>query len=677
MNDPAVGIEAAQGAHSSRSSRQSLLAAILLSSGACLGFGSIFSTVDALLVATVVGGLSAILVLACFRVAGLRGVSQPGRAVAFVGAASSLVLLSGVCAGIGVLMVGADSPGELLREVTSLFRVVPDANVAWSAALLPAAVASIVSWTFGLEVLAGRGRGVWTAFMSAGVFIAASTLGTTRLGPSAGLSAVWLLAVMSALALLRGPRVNSAPATAIAAGTFAILVALALQVSVPSTFGDRDRTMSRPDTASGYDGREAHPLTDLTRQLSAVTPTPLFEVARADDAGQLWLPVAVLDRFNEPGERVAPEEASRDSGGELWSEGGSYAELGRRIRSERAAAGATTDEVEIQLLSYSELRLPTLRDAIRIIADSKNEAAPTPSTEASSAELEYNSTTGGLRRPSQLSDTAYSIVALRPERRVDASSAIVLPRAKESRPAFCGTAEWSPLVEGLTNLGPEYETRARGIEELVADDKPLGGTELPDFSISNPPSGHTLRQLTAVVGGDTDTSGVEQRVAIAAALARCADMQSRIIVGFRSETSTAPDPARSDREIATYTSANMTAWFEVLIPGVGWRSFTARPPTAAEPPIPPPPPTSGKGVGSVVPPQATTTLPEERHDPCIGPVRPPECEQPERPANLWWVLVAIACLLTTTPAAVRAYYSRRRRRYQPPEIGRASCRERV
>ena len=121
--------------------------------------------------------------------------------------------------------------------------------------------------------------------MAAGVVIAAATLGTARRGPSAGLSAVWLLAVMSALALLRGRIVNSAPATAIAAGTFAILVALALQVSVPSTFGDRDRTMSRPDTASGYDGREAHPLTDLTRQLSAVTPTPLFEVARADDAG--------------------------------------------------------------------------------------------------------------------------------------------------------------------------------------------------------------------------------------------------------------------------------------------------------------------------------------------------------------------------------------------------------
>jgi hypothetical protein len=369
--------------------------------------------------------------------------------------------------------------------------------------------------------------------------------------------------------------------------------------------GGRGRTVVRNTTTPPIDLRSE--------------PSPLsgFRDFRSGEAAEQTM--FTLDGV-EAGDRI--RLATLDSyDGVVWhvSEGVGEDSSGffRRVGSALPASdGGQPRSVSIEIGDYDDIWLPTVGEATKVSFAGGSRAAL-------ERDLRYNLAT----------DTAVVSSGLRAgdRYRLDVVVADPDPPA-EGRPAAAAASQEIVVVDAVAREAgalaqaagaPPAGTleRLQRVAQLLDGTTPgTDGRRGYRSDGDDPPSlaGHSAQRMTTMVAPDRDIIGNEEQFAsLMALIAASEGFPARVVMGFQ------VDP-QSDGSATVVTGADVTAWTEVAVEGVGWVVLDAMPEGPEKPevdqevtvprqrPLVPPPTTT------------STTLPE-RSAGAGGTECPPNC----------------------------------------------------
>lgn len=325
---------------------------------------------------------------------------------------------------------------------------------------------------------------------------------------------------------------------------------------------------------------------------------------------------------------------------------GRFVRIGERIPTDRQGE---TVEIEVVMHRPHGVWLPTVGDVARIDIHDR----------AQMEALRFNLATdtaavpGGVR-----TETTYALTVVLPED---------LPADEELRQMPLDPRYREPSIN-LPNDFVEVAARLRGgseapyarMESIAAALRTDGAFSNggPEAIVATPP-GHSLARLARFLGAPQWVGNGEQYAAALGLLAAAEGIPARVVMGFMPS---------GRNETFTVTGADISAWVEVPLAGIGWVPVIATPPEdnepdptirprarelspEAQPPPPPPPPRSQPNIDDL------ESIDEDEE----------EAEEIEEPAGTPWLAIAAgvgAPTVTITPFGliVGAKLLRRRRR---------------
>jgi hypothetical protein len=512
-------------------------------------------------------------------------------------------------------------------------------------------VGALVCGTVAVSVARRAGSAGVAAALGPALLLAAGIwVGTDATGwpTETGVEAVALVALLAVWASVRQRTLRSAGVVAGSGarwigGIAMLVVAGCLGLLLGSwgpVAGGRERSVARTTAQPPVEEIDlASPLEGFRRyRTGSLAGEILFTV---DDmrAGER-IRLVTLDRFDGESWRVEPSGNS----------GGSFKRVGEQIESSIDPA-ADRRAVRLRLGAYDGPWVPTLYGTPLDIDYDGPDRADLDEGLRYNATTETAAQTDGARTRS-----AYRLeVAVRPTHRsVDGDPRTPEEEVPEGEPgaATVPDAVAVPalaLVQAQFVIDNKQESRLAQLLEVA---RRFGGepTELPGLGDrrgylsdgadvpGHRPSdaGHSARRLSDMfdVGVNRNVLGNAEQFASALALvARQLGFPSRVVMGF------APD-APSVGGAVDVRGADVTAWTEVNVDGVGWIPVFGADPTDTNPPeetdppqrippdrliLPPPPPpsTTLPGRNDAAPnPCAVPDPPEECPDPAAGPLIP-------------------------------------------------------
>ena len=586
---------------------------------AMVGFRSTFAGGEELLVGIPTVLLGVALGAGIVR---LRPGLLPGLAIAavvFVLAAGPIALRSDALLGVlptpGVLVALAEG---LVAGWIRLLTTVPPAGEAGSLLVIPYLV-GLVGTTL-TTIAALRSRADWCALGPVAVLFVSVLFGTGR--PAALLvHGVMLGAVLVGWVAIRHARrrtvhLGGSSKRRLATGTgMVVAVALVAPMVGPNLpFADADqRFVLRDQVVPPFDPlTEPSPLVGYRRYTGAEREQRPIARVEGLPAG-VPLRLAVLDEFDGLVWR------STGRGDAL---AGRFSRVGERIPT---AAQGVPIEVRVDLLEPHGVWLPTVGSPTAIAVDDAR----------AQRALRVNVQTGTAAVPGGLAPSSTyrveAVINAVPDD-VDLAGLPLDPRFRE--PDADQPTEIVELAAQLRGGAEAPYAKVAAIAERLRTEGAFsdGG---PTAAVVTPP-GHSLARLARFLGSPQWVGNGEQYAAALGLLAQAEGIPVRVVMGFR--------PEGADR--VTVTGADVEAWVEVPLDGVGWVPVDATPSRDNEPdpsirprprelspePQPPPPPPVPDARSSADDLEASETEIED-------PEEPDEDDEADTPSLIWPVLM--------------------------------------
>ena len=302
----------------------------------------------------------------------------------------------------------------------------------------------------------------------------------------------------------------------------------------------RDETVRTTDVLN--------PLVQLKALVLQDPPVPAMTISFADPADALQVARVPLVRFDA-------------WDGAVWTSTSRYRRTSGDLGAEEPTVAARSVEATVVLADPAGPWLPAPAHTVRIDAD---------------GELLVDPVTGNLLPLTRGGVERYeltSLVVLPTEAELDAA----LPATGDTETPFLALG--APVPPELASARDEAIAGASGTwKQLEAIERWLTTNVTYDVEA---PAGHSSARLVDLVGPD-GRGGDEQLAAAFTVMARSLGVPSRLVVGYRV---VALDEAGVAQPVEQVTSAELHAWSEVHLTGLGWVAFDPSPldPTAGKP----------------------------------------------------------------------------------------------
>ena len=385
-----------------------------------------------------------------------------------------------------------------------------------------------------------------TSLVLAAVLVASSAFGDRFSAQTTVRGVVLLLATLVWLRLRASRHVRGGWTRRVVLTGLVVLVASGVGAGVSrAVTGPSDRAVLREQVQPPFDPRDyPSPLSRFRAYKKDLETTPLLKVHALPEGARIR--IATMDYFdgivwNVTGGPGAPESS------------GSFAHLGR-------GRPATSDsEVTVSVDGLTGVWVPSVGATTGVRVD---EEAGTGETS-----FLYNSATGTMAQVGGLrAGTTYTLsatVAPSPtEAEIAAATSTPDPGARppENVPERLAALSDTWIAEaGATTAGAQAAAIATTLHEKGYYSNGLGG----EYRST---SGHGARRIDDLVATPSWVGDEEQYASAMAIATQRLDIDSRVVIGFRPETSD-----------VVLTGKDVTAWVEVRLDGLGWVAFDPAP----------------------------------------------------------------------------------------------------
>lgn len=433
---------------------------------------------------------------------------------------------------------------------------------------------------------------------------------------------------------LRRRRLTGSAAVVAGAVALGAVAGLAVAPISPDRFVLRDRVVPPFDPLEF-----PSPLAGYRTYTKDLAEEPLFRVAGLEPGDTLRL--AAMDSYSGRLWNVAgPDEAAADGG---------YSIVGTTLPSPELADLGSARSVEVEVLGYDDVWLPTVGYGSELDLLDDGSASP--------GDLRYNAEAGTAVVTSGVAAGAAYRLESRIQREPDDAALVDVPVAQLDL----------PVVENLPDVvaakAEEYAGDATSpVEQLRAIERGLKTNGFLSHGLASDavPSraGHGADRLIELFTRTQMVGDEEQYAAAMALMVRHLGYPARVVMGY------APEVAEGDDEVEVVGS-DVTAWVEVPFEGVGWVSFRPTPDNIDVPQEQTPKPKSEPQPQVRQPPRA-----EQAEDELLTTVEIDDTDDDDRdrpfqlPAWAWIVIasVGIPAAAMLLPMLFVALAKRRRRR---------------
>ncbi|MDR1441441.1 MAG: DUF3488 and transglutaminase-like domain-containing protein [Bifidobacteriaceae bacterium] len=398
-------------------------------------------------------------------------------------------------------------------------------------------------------------RAAWAALVPLAVSVVAIILGTRQvvLAVPAGVAmGLGLLAWVSVRSRAFQPRRLVALAVIVAVGAGAGIV-------VAGTGPARERLVVRDRLTPPFDPRDyPSPLSGYRRYLKASLKSKTLLRVRGLPAGGV-VKLAVMDRFDGVLWNVAGGDEDQGSGN-----------FGRMVAGPAQGKTATVhlqdhDSQTVWLYSVGSPR------AIEFAAAGAQAGSLRES-------VRTNSLTGTMALPPSPPDgIEYSLDTVWSAYRPGESAIAAAGAGPAVSPSSANVQAAAMTAASVTARAPTAGAKALALERFLQDGYYSDGQTGPGQGSGRygALAGHGAERLSTLLTGGLMVGDAEQYASAMAVMARSLDLPARVVMGFAPGYGERADPA--DGGEYTFKGADMTAWTEVNLDGLGWVGFFPTP----------------------------------------------------------------------------------------------------